>query len=206
MENRAPKKKHCYIAEVFCSFSILVSSVTNAIHNEKQNAGIHNRKLLCFLIAWIVPSFGSIPWKKGNGRQESFLHIACTTGDGNCIMPAVSLRNESILAEGSDQYTEMIFILLCVILLCPFMQPNLTKAGESQWTYPWGWCHQTQFKAKAGAEVALLTLEGAFGCVPLPPIPTPTQAKGASICFIFRWSIFWDHKLEQMRLTGEMKA
>lgn len=84
--------------------------------------------------------------------------------------------------------------------------PNLTKVGESQWTYPWGWCHQTQFKAKAGAKVALLTLEGAFGCVPLPPIPTPTQAKGASICFIFRWSIFWDHKLEQMRLTGEMKA
>lgn len=27
MENRAPKEKHYYIAEIFCSFSILVSSV-----------------------------------------------------------------------------------------------------------------------------------------------------------------------------------
>lgn len=159
-----------------------------------------------FLIAWIVPSFGSIPWEKGNGRQESILHIAYTTGDGNHIMPAVLLGNESILAEGSDQYTEMIFVLLSVILLCPLMQPNLTRAGESQRTYPWGWCQQTQFKAKAGAKVALLILGGAFSCVPLPPIPTPTQSKGASICFIFRWSNFWDHKLEQMRLTGEMKA
>lgn len=43
-------------------------------------------------------------------------------------MPAVLLRNESILAEGSDQYTEMIFVLLSVILLCPLMQPNLTRA------------------------------------------------------------------------------
>lgn len=135
MENRAPKEKHCYIAEVFCSLSILVSCVTNAIHNEKQNAGILNRNLLCFLIAWIVPSFSSIPWKKGNGRQESFLHIACTTGDGNCIMPAVSLRNESILAEGSDQYTEMIFILLCVTLLCPFMhQTSLRLVNHSEHT------------------------------------------------------------------------
>lgn len=63
-----------------------------------------------------------------------------------------------------------------------------------------------QLKAKAGAKVALLTLEGAFSCVLLPPIPTPTQSKGASICFIFRWSNFWDHKLGQMRLIGDIKA
>lgn len=54
-----------------------------------------------------------------------------------------------------------------------------------------------RLKAKAGAKVALLTLEGAFSCVPLPPIPTPTQPKGASICFIFRWSNFWDHKANE---------
>lgn len=93
IENRAHKEKLCCVAESFCSFSILVSPITKAVHNEKQNAGIRNRNPLCFLIAWIVPGFSSLSWGKGDGRQKSFLHIACMTEDGNCIMPAVLLGN-----------------------------------------------------------------------------------------------------------------
>lgn len=173
MENRAPKQKHCYIAEVFCSFSILVSSVTNAIHNKKQNAGIHNRKLLCFLIAWIVPSFGSIPWEKREW-QAGILSAHCLHNRrwelhyASCFAQEwINIGRRVRPIHWDDIYSPMCHSPLSL------HAPNLTKAGESQWTYPWGWCHQTQFKAKAGAKSSTAH---PGRCLRLRPSPSHSHA------------------------------
>lgn len=91
------------------------------------------------------------------------------------MMQVALLRNESILAGVWDQYIEIIFndsLILHSILT----QPHRLLVYHSEFICKADAAISSRFqlKDKVTVKVALFTLEGAFGCVTLPPTSTPT--------------------------------